>query len=126
MTTKKITSDEITKHAVASLPTRPTESVAFGGNGYTSAEMKEAFDKLPKLIIERFNLLISDVEDGQILSDIPTNIESMPTLQELINGIKNEQLSASITIFDTSLKSFLLSMREDIDLLMDAVGIERK
>ena len=85
MTTKKITSDEIDQNAVSSLPTRPTASVAFGGKGYTSAEMKEAFDRLPKLIIERFNLLLSDLCDGQILEDIPTDICDIES--PVVNGV---------------------------------------
>ena len=123
MTTKKITSEQISENAVASLPTRPTASVAFGGKGYTSTEMKEAFDRLPKLIIERFNLLLSDLSDGQILSDIPTDNEVVPTLRELIDGISNEQLSSAITVFGTSLRSFLLKLRGDVDTLIREAGI---
>ena len=123
MTTKKITSDEIDQNAVSSLPTRPTASVAFGGKGYTSAEMKEAFDRLPKLIIERFNLLLSDLCDGQILEDIPTDIENLPTVRKLIGGIENEELSSAIMVFGTSLRSFLLKLRDDVDTLMSNAGI---
>ena len=123
MTTKKITSDEITQNAIASLPTRPTASVAFGGKGYTSGEMKEAFDRLPKLVIERFDLLLSDLSDGQILIDIPTDIEGLPSVRDLIQGIENEELSAAITVFGTSLRSFLLKLREDVDALMSYAGM---
>ena len=85
--------------------------------------MKEAFDRLPKLIIERFNLLLSDLSDGQILSDIPTDNEVVPTLRELIDGISNEQLSSAITVFGTSLRSFLLKLRGDVDTLIREAGI---
>ena len=118
MTTKKITVDEIMENGVASLPTRPTAPTAFGGMGYTSIEMKEAFDRLPKLIIERLNLLLCDVEDGTILSDLPTGISSLPSLRDVIEGIDNERLCAAIMISGTSLRSFLLQLRADVDNLM--------
>ena len=62
MKAKKITEKEIKGLKVASLPTRPTAPASLGGKGYTAKEMKEAFDRLPTYIIERFNLLISDIE----------------------------------------------------------------
>ena len=118
MTTTKITSEQINKNSVASLPTRPTESTSFGGKGYTSEQMKAAFDRLPKLVIERFNLLLSDITDGQILEDIPTDLEQIPTLKELVDSIENEKLSYAITVFGTSLRSFLLQLRNDVDALI--------
>ena len=67
--TKIITTEEIEENAVASLPTRPTESVSFGGRGYTSAEMKAAFDRLPRLVAERLNSLLLDIDEGEIIDD---------------------------------------------------------
>jgi hypothetical protein len=126
MTTKKITSEETSALAVESLPTRPTESTAFGGKGYTSTEMKAAFDRLPKLIIERFNHLIDDIEDGSILEDIKTKNENMPSVSDLIDGMKDERLATAITVFGTSLKLVLHNLREDVNMLMKAIGIVRE
>ncbi|MBR5139611.1 MAG: hypothetical protein IKV16_01025 [Clostridia bacterium] len=66
MVTKKILDSEIESLKVASLPTRPTAPTAFGGKGYTSAEMKAAFDKLPLRIIEEFNTLVGEIESGAV------------------------------------------------------------
>ena len=49
MYTSKILDSEISGLKVASLPTRPTAPQSFGGKGFTAAEMKAAFDKLPLL-----------------------------------------------------------------------------
>jgi|GEM_PF-6133517 len=61
MNTKKILSGEIAQLRVASLPTRPTASADVGGRGYTSTQMKEAFDRLPLFIIDRLNGLIDEL-----------------------------------------------------------------
>ena len=63
MNTTKILDSEINDFKIASLPSRPTAPTAFGGKGYTSSEMKAAFDRLPLFIIERLNELIDDVTE---------------------------------------------------------------
>ena len=70
MITKKILDSEIESLKVASQPTRPTAPVAFGGKGYTATEMKAAFDKLPLRIIEEFNSLISEIENGALAEEL--------------------------------------------------------
>ncbi len=61
MTTTKISASEISDLRISSLPSRPTAPVKNGGSGYTAADMKAAFDRLPLFIIERLNSLIDDV-----------------------------------------------------------------
>lgn len=70
MLTKKILDSEIESLKVASLPTRPTAPTAFGGKGYTSTEMKAAFDKLPLRIIEEFNTLVGEIENGALAEEL--------------------------------------------------------
>ena len=67
MNTKKILDSEIESLKVSSLPTRPTAPTAFGGSGYTASEMKAAFDRLPLRIIEGFNSLLTEIENGALL-----------------------------------------------------------
>ena len=116
MNTKKITNSEITPIAISSLPTRPTASTAFGGKGYTAAEMKAAFDKLPLLIIERFNSLIDEMEsaDGGLASSIPTGLGESHTLANLFIDLKNGNFAGYIRVFGKSLISELLDIREAI------------
>lgn len=121
MTTKKITTNETAPLQISSLPTRPTASVTFGGNGYDAKAMKEAFDKLPLFIIERFNSLIDDIYasgDESICGAIRTGLDDNHTLAELFNDITNENFADYLAVCGTTLTDFLLTLREDVDTLM--------
>ena len=89
MNTKKITDSEIEPLCVASLPTRPTAATAFGGKGYTSQEMKEAFDLLPNLIAARLNSLIEDILDGSLAESMVVGEEG-ETLSEVLMRLSNK------------------------------------
>ena len=117
MKTTKITDGEMAPLRIASLPTRPTASTSFGGNGYTSREMKEAFDKLPELIAARFNSLIDDIDSGELTSHLPTNLESPETLGEFFSKMDAGELCDLITIDGVSLRAYLENLRSDIDAL---------
>jgi hypothetical protein len=120
MKTTKITSTEAEPLLIASLPTRPTAPGAFGGRGYTATEMKAAFDKLPLLIIERFNDLIGDIEDGEVCGSIPTGIDGAPTLAKLFAAFGEGALASVITYRDTTLTAYLEALRKDVDRLLAA------
>ena len=87
MNTHIITDSEINQLKVASLPTRPTAPTAFGGKGYTSTEMKEAFDKLPLRIIQEFNLLVKEIKSGAVGAYM-CNIEPFRSLISDVAAIK--------------------------------------
>ena len=86
MKATKLTEAEMTPLRIASLPTRPTANSAFGGKGYSSTEMKEAFDLLPNLIAERLNLLIEDALDGSLADSMVVN-EKGETLTAVLNRL---------------------------------------
>jgi hypothetical protein len=86
MKATKLTEAEMTPLRIASLPTRPTAHSSFGGKGYSSAEMKEAFDLLPNLIAERLNLFIDDVLDGSLAEALVVNAEG-ETLAEVLRRL---------------------------------------
>ncbi len=75
MQSKQISDSEISSLKIASLPTRPTAPEAYGGGGMTASDMKNAFDRLPLFIIEKFNLLIEDIEALEAkINDITSNV----------------------------------------------------
>ena len=125
MNTTKILESEIKDIKISSLPTRPTAPTSFGGKGFTAAEMKSAFDKLPLLIIERFNSLLDDLEsadENSIISSIKTCIFEEHTLRDLFNNILDgtfaEYLSLgelSLMEFKTTVEQSLETMREDVN-----------
>ena len=124
MTAKKLTEAEMQPLRIASLPTRPTAPTAFGGVGYTSVQMKEAFDLLPNLIAERLNALIDDVSSGALSEAIPkSGCEELPTLADALLGIKSGALADAITVLGASLTSTLAKLRADVNRLAEACGV---
>lgn len=106
MTSQKISAEEIKDLKISSLPTHPTSPRAYGGKGYTAAEMKEAFDKLPLFIIARFNALLDDISregDGSVAENIKTGIKDSHTLAQLFSDVKGGELSSYLAVGDTNL-----------------------
>ncbi len=124
MKTVKITEAEIADKRVSSLPTRPTVPAAFGGKGYTAAELKAAFDALPLFIVERLNSLIDEISaEGGIATAIKTGIEEAATLDLLLLDIKNGNLADYLTLSDGStLTETLDSLRTDIDRMLSVLS----
>lgn len=126
MNTTKITDDEIKDLKISSLPVRPNTPTAFGGKGYTSSQMRAAFDRLPLLIIERFNSLLDDVCDESgagIAASIPTGIFDQHTLADLFADIKSGSIAGYIKIGDRSLLSNIGLIRADLDRVLSALGL---
>ena len=117
MNATRITEEEISVLSVASLPTRPTSPTAFGGGGYTAAEMKAAFDRLPHLLAERYNSLLDDAEalgDGSLAASIPTGIAEGHTLSDLFSDVENGNLAAYMKVGDESLYSIINRLLEAV------------
>ena len=106
MNTTKILDSEIKDLKIASLPSRPTAPAAFGGRGYTSAEMKAAFDRLSLFIIERFNMLLDDIAsvgDGSIAAEIPTGIDNGHTLADFFSDLTSGELPFYLSMGEETL-----------------------
>ena len=120
MKSKIITEEEISPLKISSLPTRPTAPSSFGGRGYTSAEMKAAFDRLPLFIIERFNALIADIEavgEGSLASSIMTGFAEGHSLCDLFSEIKSGEILSTIPTGGGSLASELAVIKERLSRL---------
>ena len=107
MKATKILKTETEPISVSALPTRPTAPTALGGGGYSSRELKAAFDKLPLLIVERFNALLDDISDGSLVEEIQTGIKNGLTLGQLFRDIKNGNLASYFEINGESLATHL-------------------
>lgn len=120
MKSTKILNSEIEELKISSLPTKPTAPKSLGGAGYTSKEMKEAFDKLPLFIVERFNSLIEDINDygdDSLASSVATGIKDGHTLTNLFTDITSGEMATYFTIFGESLLSHILGIKSEIDLI---------
>ncbi len=121
MKSKKILNTETEPLTVASLPARPNQSVAFGGKSYSSAELRAAFDRLPLLLVERYNDLISDIESGDICDAIPTGLLYKHTLKELMSDVKNGKLATYLTVNDTSLFTLVMDFEQRLQRIEEAL-----
>lgn len=117
MKATKILSEEIRNMRISSLPSRPTAPKSMGGAGYTSLQMREAFDRLSLYIISRYNALIEDIEDGAIASSIPSGIADSHTLTDLMKDVKNGNLSSYLDVGGLSLMTALSELDERIKAL---------
>ena len=123
MKAKAVTEAEMAPLRVSSLPTRPTAPAAFGGKGYTAKEMKEAFDRLPELAIERINDLIDDVGSGELAKSLATGITAAPTLANLLSDLESGSLASYMGVFGTTLAAYLSKLREDVDEIKEELNI---
>ncbi len=126
MFTEKILDENIRALKVSSLPTRPTTSSSLGGKGYTSKDMKEAFDRLSLHIIEHFNSLIDDIyaePDSSIALAIKTGYDDTHSLSQLFSDITSGAFASYMTVFGESLVEYLGKMREELDEVKSSVGI---
>ena len=124
MKSTKIKEADIESLKVSALPTRPTAPAAFGGKGYTPAELKAAFDALPLYIIEKFNSLIEDITasaDSGIMSEMRTGITEGHTLANMLSDIKSGDFVSYVKINDTTLGEYLAALRSDVDSLASKI-----
>lgn len=98
MALKPISDEEIRSTQIqGNLPNRPTQSSLYPDNTITAEEVKEAFDKLPKLVANRLNELIRTIistTDGRLNADslagmMQTGLREGHTLYDLLLEIAN-------------------------------------
>ena len=102
MKARQIQPADIADILIASLPSRPTAPTSLGGKGYGASQMKEAFDKLPLYIVERYNELIADVNDlgedslASVMRDTPVISHAVAAVFGLIPNCASSVILASL------------------------------
>lgn len=127
MKATRINKEEISDICVSSLPTRPTAPTSLGGKGYSAAEVKAAFDKLPLYIVDKYNDLIDDViaeGEDSISYAISTGIIAGQSLGDLFEDIKGGEICSYFPAPEGYLGEYLLRLRADVDKIKSALGIE--
>ncbi|MCQ2385339.1 MAG: hypothetical protein MJ078_01495 [Clostridia bacterium] len=94
MSIRKISESEIQENGVSSLASRPSSHSLYGGKSLSSSELKEAFDRLPRLIAERFNALLEadgllDTQKDALRDVIATGISAGHSLGQMMLDIQN-------------------------------------
>ncbi len=126
MRSKKITEAEIADLKVAALPTRPNAATRYGGGGYSAADVKAAFDRLPLYIIEKYNLLIDDIlgESNESISDaIKTNFTPTHTLANMLSDIPSGDFAYYLRVGDGYLNSVISELKEKLDAVIAHLGL---
>ena len=120
MSAQKITSAEIEDRLIQNLPTRPNAPTSMGGKGYSAAELKAAFDSLPRLIAERYNELIDDLtspDGSEIINAVKTGPAETDTLGAFFESIKDGTFLENIMIDGEVLIYYLRSLKSELEEL---------
>lgn len=118
---EKITESDITKNGVSALATTPTRPTAFGESAMSAADLKARFDKLPRLIADKVNEILTGIEDGQLAEVLNiSNGEEKHSVSEillnLLNGNVDEFKIQTLTRLVTLAELGAIVVRIDDDL----------
>ncbi len=125
MAINKITAREIAENAVeGNLPDRPSQESLYAERGMTAAEVKAAYDRLPKLIADRFNALVDaigcEASDDGIAASILTGITEGHTLNRLFLDILSGAFADYLSIDgERTLREALLSIPDPLPALTE-------
>ena len=122
MSIQHISQNELLTLGVSALPNRPSAPSLYSGRTLSATELKEAFDRLPKLIAERFNTLLASTGlfDSENPKDsfaelIATNLAPYHSLSDFFADVESGNLALYFSIDGKeSLSDVLLQMKEDI------------
>lgn len=125
MKAKKIQASDIADILISSLPSRPTAPKSLGGRGFGPAEMKEAFDRLPLYIADRYNELISDIVNfgsDSLAASIPTGIKDGHTLHALFEDLETGEFATYFNFLGKSLLSHIIAIYAELDILKSKIA----
>lgn len=143
MSVQKITNNELLTYGVKGLPTRPSTPSLYKGSTLSAEELKEAFDKLPRLIAERFNALLESTglydesnPADSLAALIATDLGASHSLLDFFADVKNGGLALYLTAGEDgepladvlselrrlieAKKSYTVSIEGDGDLVTEA------
>jgi hypothetical protein len=92
---EKITDEEIKRFGVANLSTTPTGKTPFGESGFTPAELRARFDKLPTYLAARFNEIIDGMADSSLANNIYVGVGSVG---QILRGLFDGGMAMNIRI----------------------------
>lgn len=123
---EKITQEKVKELCISSLPTRPNAPASSGGAGYSSSDMKEAFDALTLFVIEKFNELIDAIREtgeNSLSGAMPTGILEDHTLAVMFEDVKNGNLASYLTVGESSLATALAEINSTLDKIKEKIKL---
>ena len=124
MSVQKISETEIDERLISNLPTRPNAPTSMGGKGYSAAELKSAFDSLPKLIAERYNELIDDLtnpEGSEIIKSFKPEGLSGESLEDFFESVKESTILDRLIIDGDVLSYYLRALKSEVESLRSLI-----
>lgn len=122
MKSQKIVNAELERRLVSSLPARPNREYAAGGVSFSSTALRAAFDRLPLLLVERYNALFDDIESGEISELFKIGLKDGQTLSSLIEDIKSGAWAGYFYIESTPLYTLLKDILSRLEKLEEVSG----
>lgn len=125
MSLSKITQEEVEKNAISSLASHPSSPSLYSGQSLSAKELQAAFDRLPRLVAERFNALIDSLglytgEKEHLADCLATGLAKGHSLTDLFEEITNGGLSERLTLPDGQvLSSVLQAFKEALSTLKE-------
>ncbi len=108
MILKEITESELSANGVSALPTRPNAAREFGGRGYTPAQLKAAFDRLPRLVATRYNELVRQIEEGELSESLSVEVEGgCKSLQDAVTELYSDMSDVKTDLVGCATKAAL-------------------
>ena len=130
---KKITATELHESSIATLPSRPSLPSLYSGRSMSAKELREAFDKLPRLLAERFNALLESLglyKEGEALESfaevLATGLSEGHSLADLFSDIQSGALCEYMSADgERTLAEVLASLSERIFSLLGCRHLAR-
>ena len=121
---EQIKNSDIEAKKVANLPSHPNAPKAMGGGGFTAQELKERYDALALLAIEKLNELISRLTrtlgEGNLADEILTEISGQDgelyTVSQVFSHITDGTLATYLSVGEKSLDAAIdeLTTRREV------------
>lgn len=100
---------------ITALSDRPNVAHTYGGDALSAKELKERFDKLPSVIIEKFNDLLNYFSGGSFPNDITFDKEApFATLKDFLDALTDGRAAETIKAYVDATKPTELSTLQDI------------
>ena len=127
MKLQKIKESELAENGISALSSRPALPSLYSGRSLSAQELKEAFDKLPRLIASRFNALLDSLglykDDGafdRFAEVLATGLNEGHSLADLIADIQSGVFSSYLSVDGVhTLSETLCALSERIDKTFD-------
>ena len=94
---EKIQESELKTLGISNVSTTPTKRTPYGESGFTAAELKERFDKLPRYLAARLNEIFEGMETGELAGGIKLSADG-GSVKHILNGLFDGSVADKLLI----------------------------